>query len=68
MSEQPQDAATKPSKLRAERTSINVSQEILDELKLAWHEECAKTRKDIPQQEFTDGVLRKYLDSRKQAL
>lgn len=68
MNDQPQDAATTETKRRPDRTSVSVAIDIVDELKLAWHEECAAKRQDISQQEFTDRALREYLASRKAAL
>lgn len=46
------------------RTSVSVAVNIVEGLKIAWHEECATEKKNIPQQEFTDAVLLKYLESR----
>lgn len=68
MTDQPHDATTADAKKRPDRTSLSVAIDIVDELKLAWHEECAARRQDIPQQEFTDRALRDWLASRKQAL
>lgn len=64
MSDQPHDAAKKENS----RTSVSVAVDIVNALKIAWHEECAAKKKDIPQQEFTDSVLQKYLDSRSVSL